>query len=61
MPKPSSFTTGWGKFLNPVRCLLSKRGKYLKSQNIEANIQIFFIIRLYKKLCRSQALFPVAS
>ena len=44
MPKPSSFTTGWGKFLNPVRCLLSKRGKYLKSQNIEANIQFFLLL-----------------
>ncbi len=44
MPKPSSFTTGWGKFLKPVRCLLSKRGKYLKSQNIEANIQFFLLL-----------------
>ncbi len=32
MPKPSPFAMGLGKcpkYLNPVRCLLSKRGKYL--------------------------------
>ena len=38
------------KFLNPVRCLLSKRGKYLRNNNIETNISIFLLLD-YTKNC----------
>ena len=40
MPKPSSFITGLGKFLNPVRYLLSKQDKYLKL------LSFIYIIRI---------------